>query len=110
MLKALSPLIGVVCPKINFFDTPDTVQFAGYGPLATFPDGRLVSFLDKGIEITDSKTGSTIARLEHYSENYRVATVLPNGSSGNRIPLQVNNSDLEPKNGQRGGANQWARK
>ena len=30
---ALSPIIGVVCPKINFFDTPNTVQFAGYGPM-----------------------------------------------------------------------------
>lgn len=30
---ALSPIIGVVCPKIKFFDTPYTVQFAGYGPM-----------------------------------------------------------------------------
>ncbi|MBO0933263.1 glycosyltransferase family 2 protein [Fibrella aquatilis] len=30
---ALSPLIGVVCPKIKFFDMPNTVQFAGYGPM-----------------------------------------------------------------------------
>ncbi|MBO0935551.1 glycosyltransferase family 2 protein [Fibrella sp. HMF5335] len=30
---ALSPIIGVVCPKIKFYDTPNTVQFAGYGPM-----------------------------------------------------------------------------
>lgn len=30
---ALSPTIGVVCPKIKFFDTPHHVQFAGYGPM-----------------------------------------------------------------------------
>ena len=27
------PKVGVVCPKIRFFDAPNLVQFAGYGPM-----------------------------------------------------------------------------
>ena len=27
------PRVGVVCPKIRFFDAPNLVQFAGYGPM-----------------------------------------------------------------------------
>ena len=28
-----NPQVGVVCPKIRFFDAPNLVQFAGYGPM-----------------------------------------------------------------------------
>ncbi|MBO9637598.1 MAG: glycosyltransferase family 2 protein [Siphonobacter aquaeclarae] len=30
---AKDPSIGVTCPKIKFFDQPDTVQYAGYNPM-----------------------------------------------------------------------------
>ncbi len=30
---AEQPNVGVTCPKINFFDAPDIVQFAGYNPM-----------------------------------------------------------------------------
>lgn len=33
---ALNPAIGVVCPKIRYFDQPDTIQYAGYRPLNRF--------------------------------------------------------------------------
>lgn len=29
----VNPQVGVVCPKIRFFDAPNLVQFAGYGPM-----------------------------------------------------------------------------
>ncbi|ARK10162.1 glycosyltransferase family 2 protein [Fibrivirga algicola] len=39
------PRVGVVCPKIRFFDTPNLVQFAGYGPMNMFTGtAHLVGF------------------------------------------------------------------
>jgi GT2 family glycosyltransferase len=39
------PAIGVVCPKIRFFDAPHLVQFAGYGPMNMYTGtAHLVGF------------------------------------------------------------------
>lgn len=40
-----NPQVGVVCPKIRFFDAPNLVQFAGYGPMNMFTGtAHLVGF------------------------------------------------------------------
>lgn len=40
-----NPQVGVVCPKICFFDAPNLVQFAGYGPMNMFTGtAHLVGF------------------------------------------------------------------
>lgn len=37
-----NPAIGVVCPKIKYFDQPDTIQYAGFKPMNKFT-GRTVA-------------------------------------------------------------------
>lgn len=40
-----NPQVGVVCPKIRFFDAPNFVQFAGYGPMNMYTGtAHLVGF------------------------------------------------------------------
>lgn len=42
---AQNPNVGVVCPKIRFFDAPNLVQFAGYGPMNMYTGtAHLVGF------------------------------------------------------------------